>query len=98
MTDKYATNRIKDIFEFMEAMDPSENKEYGTLVERLGLDNKQLSQAAAFTNDKYPNVDLDFKVEDEENVTAGEPAYIKIKIERDVEDDEEPDTTVSAPF
>jgi len=90
--------QIKDIFEFMEAMDPSENKDYRTLVERLGVDNKQLAQAAAFTNDKYPNVDLDFKLEDEENVTAGEPAYIKIKIERDVEDDEEPDATVSAPF
>ena len=98
MTDKYATNRIKDIFEFMEAMDPSENKDYRTLVERLGLDNKQLAQAAAFTNDKYPNVDLDFQLEDAENVTAGEPAYIKIKIERDVEDDKEPDATVSAPF
>ncbi|KAL2004915.1 hypothetical protein VTN00DRAFT_2765 [Thermoascus crustaceus] len=89
---------IKDIFEFMEAMDPSENKDYATLVKRLGLDNKQLAQAAAFTNDKYPNVDLDFQVEDPENITAGEPAYLKIKIERDVEEDEEPDTTVHAPF
>ncbi|KAJ9194493.1 hypothetical protein DTO164E3_4179 [Paecilomyces variotii] len=89
---------IKDIFEFMEAMDPSENKDYATLVKRLGLDNKQLAQAAAFTNDKYPNLDLDFQVEDPENVTAGEPAYLKIKIERDVEEDQEPDTTVHAPF
>jgi pre-mRNA-splicing helicase BRR2 len=79
-------------------MDPSENQNYATVVKRLGLDNKQLAQAAAFTNDKYPNVDLDFELEDEENITVGEPAYIKIKIERDVEDDEEPDTTVSAPF
>lgn len=89
---------IKDIFEFMEAMDPSENKDYATLVKRLGLDNKQLAQAAAFTNDKYPNIDLDFQVEDPDNITAGEPAYLKIKIEREVEGDEEPDTTVHAPF
>lgn len=82
----------------MEAMDPSENKDYVTLIRRLGLDNKQLAQAAAFTNDKYPNVDLDFKLEDGGNVTAGEPAYIRINIEREMEDDEEPDTTVSAPF
>ncbi|EEH46397.1 ATP-dependent RNA helicase BRR2 [Paracoccidioides brasiliensis Pb18] len=89
---------IKDIFEFMEAMDPSENKDYATLVKRLGLNNKHLAQAAEFTNNKYPNVDLDFTVLDEENITAGEPAYIDIKIERDVEEDEEVDTTVSAPF
>lgn len=89
---------INDIFEFMEAMDPSENKDYASLVKRLGLDNKQLAQAAAFTNDKYPNLDLDFQVEDPENVTSGEPAYLKIKVEREVEEDEEPDATVHAPF
>ena len=89
---------INDIFEFMEAMDPSENKDYASLVKRLGLDNKQLAQAAAFTNDKYPNLDLDFQVEDPENVTSGEPAYLKVKVEREVEEDEEPNATVHAPF
>lgn len=82
----------------MEAMDPSENKDYGTLVKRLGLNNKQLAQAAAFTNEKYPNIDLDFQVEDPESITSGEPAYLKVKIEREVEEDEEPDTVVHAPF
>ena len=90
--------RINDIFEFMEAMDPSENKDYAALVKRLGLNNKQLAQAAAFTNEKYPNIDLDFQVEDPDNVTSGEPAYLKVKIEREVEEDEEPDTVVHAPF
>lgn len=89
---------VNDIFEFMEAMDPSENKDYAELVKRLGLNNRQLAQAAAFTNEKYPNLDLDFQVEDPENITSGEPAYLKIKIERDVEEDQEPDTTVHAPF
>ncbi|KAI5289506.1 DEIH-box ATPase, partial [Ascosphaera aggregata] len=89
---------INDIFEFMEAMDPSENKDYARLVQRLGLSNKQLEQAAQFTNNKYPNVDLDFTVVDPENIKAGEPAYLDIKIERDVEEDEEVDLTVSAPF
>jgi pre-mRNA-splicing helicase BRR2 len=89
---------INDVFEFMEAMDPSENKDYATLVKRLGLDNKQLAQAAAFTNEKYPNLDLDFQVEDPENITSGDPAYLKVKVEREVEEDEEPDTSVHAPF
>jgi pre-mRNA-splicing helicase BRR2 len=89
--------RINDIFEFMDAMDP-ENKDYATLVKRLGLDNKQLAQAATFTNNKYPILELDFEVEDPENITAGEPSYLKIKVEREVEEDEEVDTTVHAPF
>ncbi|KAJ5660322.1 hypothetical protein N7507_006773 [Penicillium longicatenatum] len=89
---------INDIFEFMDAMDPSENKDYAALVKRLGLNNKQLAQAAAFTNEKYPNIELDFEVEDPENITSGDPAYLKVKIEREVEEDEEPDTVVHAPF
>ncbi|KAJ6106764.1 hypothetical protein N7512_010281 [Penicillium capsulatum] len=91
-------HRINDIFEFMEAMDPSENKDYATLVKCLGLNNKQLAQAAAFTNEKYPNIELDFQVEDPESITSGEPAYLKVKIQREVEEDEEPDTVVHAPF
>ena len=83
----------------MDAMDPAENKNYETLVKRLGLDNKQLAEAANFTNNKYPNIDLEFEIEDKDDITSGSPAYLKIKIEREVgEEDEEPDTTVHAPF
>lgn len=88
---------IKDVFDFMEAMDPVENKDYEKLIKRLGLDNKQLAQAASFTN-KYPTIDLEFELEDKDDITAGSPAYIKIKIEREMEEEEEPDTTVHAAF
>jgi pre-mRNA-splicing helicase BRR2 len=98
----FVEHRINDIFEFMEAMDPSENKDYAKLVKRLDLDNKQLAQAAAFTNEKYPTLELNFEVLDPQSVTAGEPAYLKITIEREMDEDEggsaEPDTTVHAPF
>ena len=91
---------INDVFEFMEAMDPAENKDYAKLVKRLGLNNKQLAQAAAFTNEKYPSLDLQFQVLDPASITAGEPAYLDINIEREAEEEEdgEPDTTVHAPF
>ncbi|KAI5292863.1 DEIH-box ATPase [Ascosphaera acerosa] len=89
---------VNDIFEFMEAMDPAENKDYASLVKDLGLSNKQLEKAAEFTNSKYPNVDLDFTVVDPDSITAGEPAFLKVKLERDIEEDEEVDLTVSAPF
>ncbi|KAL8756676.1 MAG: hypothetical protein Q9199_002760 [Rusavskia elegans] len=89
---------VKDIMEFMDAMDPG-NPESKTLAKGLGLDNKQLSQVAAFTNDKYPDVELDFEVLDKDDITAGSPSYLQIKITRNVEDeDAEPDTTVHAPF
>ena len=89
-----------DIFEFMDLMDPSENKDYPKLIKALGLDNKQLAQAAAFTNNRYPNVEIDFEVENPKSIASGQPAYLKIQITRDVDEDveDEPDTTVHALF
>lgn len=85
----------------MDAMDPSENPNYGTLVKRLGLSQTQLLQAANFTNSKYPNLDLEYELLDADEISAGAPAYIKIKITRDVDEDDDSgdlDTTVHAPF
>ena len=89
---------IKDIFDFMEKMNPEENPDYASLVKDLGLSQAQLAQAANFTNTKYPDISLEFEVEDKESIRAGEPAYLKIHIEREVEEDEEFDPTVHAPF
>jgi pre-mRNA-splicing helicase BRR2 len=98
-TNQERLHSIKDIFEFMDAMDPSENPNYNALVKRLGLSQLQLAHAANFTNDKYPNISLEFDLEDPDDITAGAPAYIKVKIEREVEDESaEVDTTVHAPF
>jgi pre-mRNA-splicing helicase BRR2 len=99
--NKHDYHSVKDIFEFMEAMDPSENPNYEALVKRLGLSQSQLAQAANFTNSKYPNIELEFDLVDPDDITAGAPAYIKIKITRDVDDEDESanvDTTVHAPF
>ncbi|KAL2134754.1 hypothetical protein VTI74DRAFT_10910 [Chaetomium olivicolor] len=89
---------IRDIFDFMEKMNPEENPAYASLVKDLGLSQAQLAQAANFTNTKYPDVSLEFEVEDPENIRAGEPAYLKIHVEREVDEDEEFDPTVHAPF
>ncbi|MCJ1226445.1 DEIH-box ATPase [Toensbergia leucococca] len=93
---------VKDIIELMEAMDPSENKNYASLLTSLALSKPQLAQAATFANSKYPNIDLEFVLEAPESITANAPAHIKIKIERELDDDDdeekEPDTTVHAPF
>jgi pre-mRNA-splicing helicase BRR2 len=99
--NRYPFISVEDIFGFMEAMDPSENPNYGALVKKLGLTQAQLGQAANFTNSKYPNIELEFELEDPEDITAGVPSYIKVKIEREVDEDDESaevDTTVHAPF
>ncbi|KAK9439345.1 Sec63 domain protein [Metarhizium brunneum] len=89
---------IKDIFDFMEAMNPDENPEYNNLVKRLGLSQKQLAEAAGFTNDKYPDLELEHEVLDQDEIQAGEPSYLNIKITRNVDEDDEVDPTVHAPF
>ncbi|KAK3949762.1 Sec63 Brl domain-containing protein [Pseudoneurospora amorphoporcata] len=89
---------IRDIFDFMEKMNPEENPDYASLVRELGLSQAQLAQAAEFTNNKYPDVSLEFELEDKDNIRANEPAYLKINIEREVDEDEEFDPTVHAPF
>ena len=87
----------------MEAMDPEENKQYKKLIKALEMDNKQLADAAKFTNDKYPNIELKFDIEDQEGgIVSGEPAYLNVSIEREVDDDDEEsqevDLKVHAPF
>lgn len=92
---------VTDIYSFMEAMDPGENKDYDKLVKCLGLGNKQLAEAAAFTNDKYPNVELDFEAVDKDDVTAGAPSILSISITRETDEEEaegDLDLTVHAPF
>ncbi|KAI1345118.1 Sec63 Brl domain-containing protein [Xylariaceae sp. FL0016] len=90
---------INDIFDFMEAMNPDENPKYPSLVKRLGFSKTQLAEAAGFTNNKYPDISLEFEIMDETEIQAGEPAYLNVRIERDVdEDDGQVDTTVHAPF
>ncbi|PHH89034.1 hypothetical protein CDD83_6731 [Cordyceps sp. RAO-2017] len=91
---------IKDIFDFMEGMSPDENPNYEKLVKGLGLSQSQLAQAAKFTNSKYPDLELEHEVLDEEEIRAGEPAYLNVKMTRNVEDEEgsDYDSTVHAPF
>ncbi|PHH60326.1 hypothetical protein CDD81_1852 [Ophiocordyceps australis] len=91
---------IKDIYDFMEAMNPQENADYPKLVKRLGLSQKQLAQAADFTNNKYPDLELELDVLDAHDIKAGEAAYLGIKITRNLQDDDtaDHDSTVHAPF
>lgn len=89
---------IKDVFDFMERMNPEENDNYDALVKALGLSNNQLSQVADFTNTKYPDIEMEHTIEDEDEIRSNEPAYLNITIQRNVDEDDEVDPTVHAPF
>jgi pre-mRNA-splicing helicase BRR2 len=91
-------NDVKDIMQFMDAMDPEENPNHEKLLKSMGLTNKQLGDAARFTNERYPNVELEFELEDPDNVASGSPSYVTVAIERQLEEDEEPNLAVHAPF
>lgn len=82
----------------MEAMNPEDNPDYNALMKALGLTNTQLAQVAEFTNDKYPDIEMEHEVEAEDEISANEPARLKVTIQRNVEEDDEVDTTVHAPF
>jgi pre-mRNA-splicing helicase BRR2 len=89
---------VTDIYEFMESMDPDENPKYKELIKALNLDNKQLSEAATFTNEYYPNVELAFEVLDPEEIASNNPSYLAVTVTRELDEDDEPKTEVHAPF
>ncbi|KIH87831.1 pre-mRNA-splicing helicase BRR2 [Sporothrix brasiliensis 5110] len=82
---------IKDVFDFIDKMNPEENKQYGRLVKELGLTQSQLVEAAHFTNDKYPDMSLDFSVEDEDQLETGTDMFLKVTLAREEDDEEEDD-------
>ena len=89
---------VNDVVEFMEAMDPSGNPKYGNLVKAMGLNNKQLGDAARFTNERYPNLDFHVELESPDEIATNTPSYLKITLERELDEDEEPNLTAHAPF
>lgn len=90
---------IKDVFEFQDAMDAEANPDYGKLMEGLGFSGRELGDVAGFINERYPNLELEFEVEEpEEGIRAGVPVYVNVGVTRQVEEEEEVDVRVHAPF
>ncbi|KAK9487748.1 Sec63 Brl domain-containing protein [Lipomyces starkeyi] len=66
--------------------------------ELLQMDDKELSDVARFVN-KYPSVDMSYEIEDADQIVAGEPAYVTVTLEREVDEEDEPvDLSVYAPL
>ena len=94
IVDTLEKQGIKDIDEFMSAMDPSENPEQAKLVAIMGLSNRQLVEAAKFTNEKYPSLEVEFTVEGKDEITAGEAARLSVQITRETGDEDEDEDEV----
>jgi pre-mRNA-splicing helicase BRR2 len=81
---------VNSIYDLMELEDTDRDK-------LLQMDNKQL-RAVAHTANAYPSIELTYDIEDAEELSAGEPIVINVHLEREVDEDEEVNTTVPAPF
>jgi len=53
----------------------------------LQLPEDKMADVAVFCNN-YPNVEISFQVQDQDDVTSGEPVQIVVNLERDVDDEE----------
>jgi pre-mRNA-splicing helicase BRR2 len=89
---------INDVDDFINAMDEDENPDYKKLIAALDVDQRQLAEIANFTNNFYPNIELEHELVDPENITSNSTTQLKIRITRNIEEDEELKTEVHAPF
>jgi len=56
----------------------------------LRLSDEQMADVAVFCN-SYPNIDVNFDVQDSDDLVAGDPVQIIVKLEREIDDEEEVD-------
>mmetsp|Transcript_13763 Transcript_13763/g.20677 ORF Transcript_13763/g.20677 Transcript_13763/m.20677 type:complete len:1176 (+) Transcript_13763:3-3530(+) len=89
-------DNIEGVFDILSLEDDVRN-------DILRLPDDKMADVAVFCN-SYPNVDVTFSIVDPEDLTAGDPVEIQVKLERDIdeEDMEEEEVgqlgTVSAPL
>ncbi|RUS18546.1 Sec63 Brl domain-containing protein [Endogone sp. FLAS-F59071] len=76
------------VFDIMELDDKDRN-------EALQMDARRLAEVARFVN-RYPNIELNFDIEDVDDLHAGAPIKVKVALER--EGDEDDEELVIAPF
>mmetsp|Transcript_17823 Transcript_17823/g.25189 ORF Transcript_17823/g.25189 Transcript_17823/m.25189 type:complete len:2374 (+) Transcript_17823:76-7197(+) len=75
--------RIESVFDILTLDDDDRN-------DLLRLSEEKMADVAVFCN-SYPNVDVSFEVKEADNIVAGEPVQIVVKLERDIDEDEEMD-------
>ncbi|CAG8581624.1 7898_t:CDS:2 [Paraglomus occultum] len=77
---------VESVFDFMELEDEDRN-------DVLRMDSRQLREVARFVN-RYPSIDFQFAVRDEDELVAGSQASINVKLTREMDEDEDTETIV----
>lgn len=81
-----STKEVESIFELTDLEDEDRDAV-------LGMNEQQLADVARFCN-RYPNVALDYKVEDAEAAKTHAPVFVSVSLDRD---EDEPDDAVVGP-
>ena len=71
---------IETVFDILTLDDDTRNN-------LLQLSDEKMADVAVFCNN-YPNVEVTFEVQDPDDVTAGEPVQIVVRLERDIEEED----------
>ncbi|KAK9455830.1 Sec63 Brl domain-containing protein [Dipodascopsis uninucleata] len=89
--DRCSKAGIESVFDIMMMEDEARTS-------LLQMTDRQLADVAMFVN-RYPSVDMSYELEDPQDIVAGEPSYITVSLEREVDDEKEPiDVRVYAPL
>ncbi|ORX98893.1 Sec63-domain-containing protein [Basidiobolus meristosporus CBS 931.73] len=83
---------VDSVFEIMELEDADRDQLF------KGMEARQVREIARFVN-RYPNIELNFEIQDPEELTTDSSVTMKISLEREGdEEDDEPVGPVIAPF
>jgi len=69
--------KVKDIFALLELEDDDRN-------DLLRMSDRELADVARVCN-RYPNVELSYKIEEKMPITAGTPVHLNVSLDRDFE-------------
>lgn len=73
-------NPIESVFDILSLDDDVRN-------ELLQLSDDKMADVAMFCN-SYPNIDVSFKVQDPDDVTAGDPVQVVVELGREIDEEE----------
>ena len=93
--DRCRARGIDDVFALSDALPDMSEQERNALLQ---LDKRQLADVARFTNE-FPYVEVQFQVEDADQLDSATPIVLNATLEREADEEEEaPDPTAIAPL
>lgn len=81
---------VQSVYDIMELEDDERNN-------LLQMDAKQMREVAKVCN-AYPSIEVAYELEDAEDATAGSSITLNVTLDREIDEDDEVDNTVPAPF